>query len=134
MDDYQDAISSLEGAIVDCENGVVDESTVRTMRRVVKQISEMENRYKNLCAAMVVQDDEKMPDDIDHEIVINAAKALRRIKTSISSAKPDQTRSLFICGYGGKKDSHGLPDVIDVCPEFGASGFAQYTKTKEYGF
>ena len=26
----------------------------------------------------------------------------------------------FICGEGGNKDAHGLPDTIHVCPFFGA--------------
>jgi hypothetical protein len=38
----------------------------------------------------------------------------------------------FICGHCGPNDSMGLPDKLLVCPEFGADGFAVYTKTGDY--
>ena len=50
----------------------------------------------------------------------------------LKHALADRTGAFFICGQGGDKDSHGLPQMIMVCPSYGADGFALYTKTKDY--
>lgn len=38
----------------------------------------------------------------------------------------------FICGAGSEKGQDGLPDLIMVCPAFGADGFAIYKKFRDY--
>ena len=38
----------------------------------------------------------------------------------------------FICGEGGEKDNMGLPEMIFICPSYGADGFALYKKHKDY--
>jgi|VirMetMinimDraft_7_1064189.scaffolds.fasta_scaffold150469_2 hypothetical protein len=44
--------------------------------------------------------------------------------------KPDKSGSFFICGEGGEKDAHGLPDIILVCPQMGSNTTAIYRKEK----
>jgi hypothetical protein len=40
----------------------------------------------------------------------------------------------FICGEGGKKDKNGLPDLILVCPAYGADWVQTYEKTdRQFG-
>jgi len=43
-------------------------------------------------------------------------------------AEPDKSGSFFICGDGGEKDAHGLPDIILVCPQMGDNTTAIYRK------
>jgi hypothetical protein len=38
----------------------------------------------------------------------------------------------FICGSGSEVGQDGLPDLIMVCPAFGADGFAIYKKYRDY--
>ena len=45
---------------------------------------------------------------------------------------PEKSGSFFICGHGGKVDSLGMPDHIQVCPQYGSDGFAVYKKYREY--
>ena len=55
-----------------------------------------------------------------------------KLKTMIRHAVADRTGVYFICGEGGSKDEQGLPEIILVCPAFGADGFAIYKKASEY--
>lgn len=45
---------------------------------------------------------------------------------------PDITHSCFLCGHDGEKDNYGLPERVFICPSYGSSGFAIYTKSKDY--
>ena len=38
----------------------------------------------------------------------------------------------FICGNTNSFGKDGMPDVILVCPSYGADGFALYKKYKDY--
>lgn len=55
-----------------------------------------------------------------------------RLKAMIRHAVADRTGVYFICGEGGTRDEQGLPEIILVCPAFGADGFAIYKKASEY--
>jgi hypothetical protein len=44
----------------------------------------------------------------------------------------EKTGMYFICGEGGEHDGMGLPEMIMVCPAYGADGFAVYKKHGEY--
>lgn len=55
-----------------------------------------------------------------------------RLKAMIRHAVADRTGVYFICGEGGTKDDLGLPEIILVCPAYGADGFAIYKKASEY--
>lgn len=55
-----------------------------------------------------------------------------RLKAMIRHAVADRTGVYFICGEGGTKDDIGLPEIILVCPAYGADGFAIYKKASEY--
>ena len=55
-----------------------------------------------------------------------------RLKAMIRHAVADRTGVYFICGDGGTKDDLGLPEIILVCPAYGADGFAIYKKASEY--
>ena len=56
----------------------------------------------------------------------------RRGHATVVAGKKPSTAEWFTCGEGGEKGADGLPSQVFVCPMFGLSGFAVYTKTKDY--
>ena len=56
-------------------------------------------------------------------------EAQRKILASIF---PERFNGYFICGASTELDTMGLPDIIQVCPQYGLDGFATYKKQGEY--
>lgn len=54
---------------------------------------------------------------------------LRKIFLHVNAEKFEGV--YFICGEGGDKDSHGLPDTILVCPAIGADQRATVAYSKK---
>lgn len=50
-------------------------------------------------------------------------QALKRIWTHLNA---ERTGTYFICGEGGDKDTHGLPQTLLVCPQHGLDSMAAY--------
>jgi hypothetical protein len=57
---------------------------------------------------------------------------VEKFEKIFSHATAEKSGLYFICGEGGEKDYLGLPEMIMVCPQMGADGFAMYTKTMDY--
>jgi hypothetical protein len=53
-----------------------------------------------------------------------------KLKKIWMHSSPEKSGSFFICGEGGEKDDHGLPDIILVCPHMGVNTTAIYRKEK----
>lgn len=67
------------------------------------------------------------------EITEEEFQLFQRLKTIIKHANAERFEGVyFICGEGGEKDQNGLPEVIHVCPAYGADvGCTQaYRKAK----
>jgi|SaaInl59LU_5_DNA_1037362.scaffolds.fasta_scaffold00876_15 hypothetical protein len=54
----------------------------------------------------------------------------QQLQTIWKHAVPEQSGQYFICGSGGEKDEHGLPEVIMVCPSAGLNYFKAYKRLK----
>ena len=52
--------------------------------------------------------------------------AMKIVRSTYPDRFPD---TYFICGEGGEKDKNGLPDLILVCPAYGADWVQTYEKT-----
>jgi hypothetical protein len=53
--------------------------------------------------------------------------AMKIVRSTYPDKFPD---TYFICGEGGEKDKNGLPDLILVCPAYGADWFETYERVK----
>jgi len=62
------------------------------------------------------------------EITDKEYELFEKLKKIWFHSKPEWSNSYFICGEGGEQDSHGLPDIILVCPHMGENTTAIYTK------
>ena len=57
--------------------------------------------------------------------------AMKIVRSTYPDRFPD---TYFICGEGGEKDKNGLPDLILVCPAYGADWVQTYEKTdRQFG-
>jgi hypothetical protein len=54
----------------------------------------------------------------------------QQLQTIWKHAVPEQSGQYFICGSGGVKDGHGLPEVIMVCPSAGLDYSVAYRRVK----
>lgn len=66
------------------------------------------------------------------EKIVDVAKIYGRVRVAMLTSKPEETGSLFICGFGGEKDKMGLPERLHVCPTYGLQGSAIYEKISDY--
>ena len=62
------------------------------------------------------------------EITDEEYELFQKLKKIWFHSSPDRSGSYFICGEAGKKDDHGLPDAILVCPEMGSNLTAIYER------
>lgn len=90
-----------------------------------------EKLYSELIEALGY-DTNAVKDHNSHEKVIKVAKILRRVAVTMQTSTPETSGALFVCGFGGKTDSMGLPEHINICPTSSMAGSAVYTKTREY--
>lgn len=67
------------------------------------------------------------------EISDEEFELFQRLKKTWYHSQPEKTGGFFICGEGGNKDTHGLPDIILVCPHPGINTTAIYRKEKVDG-
>lgn len=75
--------------------------------------------------------DDKLPYD-DGSVLINKQEfeLFKKLVKVWFHTQPEKTGSYFICGEGGEVDTHGLPDIILVCPHAGINTTAVYRKEK----
>jgi hypothetical protein len=67
------------------------------------------------------------------EITEQEFKQFELLKKIFVHANPEKFEGVyFICGEGGDKDTMGLPEMILVCPGYGADGMAAYKKHTDY--
>lgn len=52
------------------------------------------------------------------------------LKKVLRHVFPEISDYYFICGEGGKKDFHGLPERIVVCPKYGSEVIVTYRRDK----
>lgn len=57
---------------------------------------------------------------------------LEKLRTIIRHALAEKNGLYFICGEAGERGQDGLPERVLICPAYGLSGFAVYTKTSAY--
>ena len=67
------------------------------------------------------------------EITDDEYELFQKLKKIMLHANAEKYQGVyFICGEGGEKDAMGLPEMISVCPTYGADGMAMYKKHREY--
>ena len=64
------------------------------------------------------------------EITDAEYELFQQLKTIWKHSVPEQSGAYFICGSGGEKDEHGLPEVIMVCPSAGLDYSVAYRRVK----
>jgi hypothetical protein len=70
-------------------------------------------------------------DNVDYETRCKELEIeLKKYKSILASVFPDQISGPFICGSSTEKDGHGLPNVLHICPAYGAQITAVYEKIK----
>jgi hypothetical protein len=71
-------------------------------------------------------------DSNDHEKAMKIIRTLQRVRIALMTSQPSTYPVLFICGASDSRDELGLPEYIDICPNYGMSGFAMYKKVSDY--
>ena len=90
-----------------------------------------EERYRTLIDIMGYDADMIVAND-SFDKLEKVAKIFSRVRIAMLTEKPEETGALFITGIGGQKDDMGLPERLHICPTYGLSGSAIYTKSSEY--
>lgn len=54
------------------------------------------------------------------KLVEEAIELIERFQTAFRTAVPEKSGAMFICGMSPSSEPYGLPDVLFVCPAYGA--------------
>jgi hypothetical protein len=64
-------------------------------------------------------------------MVVTDKEKIERYEKILKHLLAERTGYYFICGEGGEKDENGLPEVISICPTYGADWVVTYERKRD---